>query len=221
MAERSYFKRFGYNAIRVLARLAGVVAFRIRCHGRRLLPADGGALICANHQSFMDPVLIGLACDRRLNYLARKSLFDIAPLRWLIEFLDAIPIDRDGLGLEGLKETLRRLKRGEMVLIFPEGTRTTDGRVAPLKPGFCSLARRGKAPLVPVGIDGAFDAWPRSSPWPLPAVIHVCIGEPITPEQAATFDDDQLVAELHRRILACHTLARRGRQAGRMCPVLP
>src|SRR6185369_4246968 len=95
--------------------------------------------------------------------------------------LDAIPIDRDGLGLAGLKETLKRLKRGEMVLIFPEGTRTPDGQVAPLKPGFCAIARRANVPLVPVAIDGAFDAWPRFSPVPRPATIHVEFGPPIEP----------------------------------------
>jgi len=156
-------------------------------------------------------VLVGLCSNRRLNYLARESLFAFAPFRWLIQSLDAIAIDREGLGLAGLKETLRRLRRGELVLIFPEGTRTHDGEVGPLKPGFCSLARRGRVPLVPVGIDGAFDAWPRDHRWPSLAAIHVCIGEPITVDQVRQLDDDRLVAELRRRICECHERARRGR----------
>jgi 1-acyl-sn-glycerol-3-phosphate acyltransferase len=146
-----------------------------------------------------------------MNYLARQSLFRFAPFRWLIEFYNAIPIDRDGSGLGGLKETLRRLRRSELVLIFPEGTRTLDGSVAPLKAGFCALARRAKAPLVPVGIDGAFDAWPRGRAIPWPASIHIHIGPPLSPELVERLSDDELVAELERRIRQCHAEARQGR----------
>jgi 1-acyl-sn-glycerol-3-phosphate acyltransferase len=168
--------------------------------------------VLSNHQSHFDPVLIGLACDRRLNYLARKTLFGFAPFRWLIESLDAIPIDREGLGLEGLKETLRRLKRGEMVLIFPEGTRTRDGEVAPFKPGFSALAKRTDAWLVPVAIDGAFDAWPRRRLLPGLATIHIQFGEPIAGSEARQWDERELVAEIERRIRACHAAAREHRE---------
>ena len=94
------------------------------------MPPTGGGLVMSNHQSNLDPVLIGLCCERRLNYVARQTLLTFAPLRWLFNSLDAIPIDRDGTGLGGLKETLKRLKRGELVLLFPEGTRTQGRRSA-------------------------------------------------------------------------------------------
>lgn len=196
----------------MVCRLIAVVLFRIRVSGREHVPAAGGALVLSNHQSHFDPVLIGLACDRRLNYLARKTLFRFAPFRWLIQSLDAIPIDRDGLGLDGLKETLRRLKRGEMVLIFPEGTRTRDGEMAPIKPGFSALAKRGNVWLVPVAIEGAFDAWPRRRPLPGVSTIHIQFGEPIDGQTAARYDERELVAEVERRIRGCHAEARRQRE---------
>jgi 1-acyl-sn-glycerol-3-phosphate acyltransferase len=139
-------------------------------------------------------------------------------LRQLIDYLDAIPIDRDGTGLGGLKETLKRLKRGEQVLIFPEGTRTRDGEVAPLKPGFVTLARRAAAPLVPVGLDGAYQSWPRTAKLPTFARIVMVIGEPIMPALAATLSDDALVQELECRIRACHARARRYRENQRLTP---
>ena len=188
-----------------------MLVFRIRCEGRQHVPADGGALVLSNHQSHLDPVLIGLACDRRLNYLARDTLFGFAPFRWLIKSLDAIPIDREGMGLGGLKETLKRLKADEMVLIFPEGTRTVDGEVASLKPGFCALAKRAKVPLVPAAIEGAWHAWPRSKPLPRRSDIHVQFGPAILPDEIAHYDDRELVAEVERRIRQCHALARRSR----------
>jgi 1-acyl-sn-glycerol-3-phosphate acyltransferase len=124
-------------------------------------------------------------------------------------FLDAIPIDREGGGLAGLKETLRRLKAGELVLIFPEGTRTHDGEVAALKPGFIAVARRSRVPLIPVGIDGAFQAWPRTAKLPRLGRIAIVIGPAITPEEAAALSDAELLAQLELRILTCHSLARK------------
>ena len=206
--HRSLFQRLGYNVLRVFSRLVAVWMFGLRVVGRKNWPAAGGGLICANHQSYFDPPLIGLTCNRRMNYLARDTLFRVPVLSQLIHFLDAIPIDRDGGGLAGLKETLRRLKAGEMVLIFPEGTRTTDGEVAPLKPGFIAVARRSKVPLIPVGLDGAYQAWPKRSPLPRLARVAVAVGPPITPEEVAQLSDEDLLAELEQRILTCHARAR-------------
>jgi 1-acyl-sn-glycerol-3-phosphate acyltransferase len=153
-------------------------------------------------------VLVGLACDRRLNYLARQDLFDFGLFGWLIRWYDAIPIQRDGLGLSGLKETLRRLRDGELVLVFPEGTRTVDGEVTTLKPGFCALARRAQVPLVPVGIDGAYEAWPRDRSLPRPVPIFVHIGPAISPSKFPQLSDAELVALLEQAIRRCHQRAR-------------
>jgi 1-acyl-sn-glycerol-3-phosphate acyltransferase len=212
MQQRSFGKRLWYDFTWLLCRILGVAFFRIRVRGREQVPAQGGALILSNHQSHMDPVLIGLACDRRLNFLARQSLFRFSLLRRLIESLDAIPIDREGVGLAGLKETLRRLRRGEIVLIFPEGTRTLDGEVASLKPGFCALARRADVPLVPVAIAGAFAALPRWRTIPHPTPIHVEFGKPLTPAEIENLDDVRLVAEVEARIRECHRRAADFRQ---------
>jgi 1-acyl-sn-glycerol-3-phosphate acyltransferase len=214
-APRTLAQRWVYAWVRLFARITGSLFFGVRVEGRHLFPAQGAALICANHQSYFDPALVGLACDRRLNYLARASLFKVPLLGHFIYYLDAIPIDREGTGLAGLKETLKRLKRGEMVLIFPEGTRCSDGEVAPLKAGFSSLARRSKAALVPIGIDGAFQAWPRTRPLPSLERIHIVIGEPLGPAEIAGMSDEELVAELERRIRACHASAREGRRRSR------
>ena len=134
--ERSLFKRLGYDFFWATFRLLAIVYLRLRCSGGERVPAEGGALVCSNHQSYLDPILVGVVFRRRMNYLARKTLFSSGPFGWLIAFLDAIPIDRDGFGIGGIKETLRRLKRGEMVVVFPEGTRSPDGELQSLKPGF-------------------------------------------------------------------------------------
>jgi 1-acyl-sn-glycerol-3-phosphate acyltransferase len=213
--KRTTLQHLGYDALRVLCRLAATWLYGLRVVGREKWPATGGGLICANHQSMFDPPLVGLTCPRRMNYLARDTLFRVPVLAQLITFLDAIPIDREGGGLAGLKETLRRLKAGELVLIFPEGTRTHDGEVAPLKPGFISVARRSRVPLIPVGLDGCYQAWPRTSPFPRAGRIAVVIGEPIAPDHVQSLSDDDLLAELEQRILTCHANAREVREPER------
>ena len=157
----------------------------------------------------MDPPLVGVACPRRMNCLARETLFHFAPFRWLINSLDAIPIDREGLGLAGIKESLRRLKRGEMVTIFPEGTRTGDGEIGPFLPGFTALAVRGKAAILPVAIEGAFVAWPRWRKLPRLGTIHVRYGVPLLPADVAGMDERALLAEVERRVRQCHAELRR------------
>jgi 1-acyl-sn-glycerol-3-phosphate acyltransferase len=209
---KSLHSRAWQGFLRFVGRMTAVAVFQIRCHGRELVPETGGGLMLSNHQSNLDPIVIGLANNRDLNYLARKTLFHVSALRWLMNSLDAIAIDREGTGLGGLKETLRRLKRGELVLMFPEGTRTPNGEVQPLKPGFTVLAKRAGLPLFPLAVDGTFDAWPRQQRLPSPAVIHVQFGDPIEPHLVASLSDEELVREVERRIRDCHQRARQARQ---------
>lgn len=201
--------RLWYTVLQRACQMTGLVGYGIRHTGRENIPAEGGVLVISNHQSHFDPPLVGMGCMRRMNYLARTTLFDIAPLRWLIHSLDAIPIDRDGLGLGGIKETLRRLKRGEMVLMFPEGTRTRTGDVGAFRPGFTTLAARSGAVILPVAIEGAFQVWPRWQTFP--AVfrpIHVHYGEPMPQNEIRRHEDRTLVDEVQRRVKECHALLR-------------
>jgi len=208
--DRPLWKIVWYEFLRRVVQLVAVLFYHVRHYGVRRIPAAGGVLVVANHQSHFDPPLVGMASPRRMNYLARETLFRFGPFRWLIQSLDAIPIDREGLGLNGIKESLRRLKRGEMVLIFPEGTRTSDGRIQPFRPGFTTLAVRSGAAILPVAIDGAFQAWPRRQLLPrLGGDIRVLYGEPIEPQQAAAMDERALLAEVERRVRQCHDELRR------------
>ena len=181
----------------------------MRYYGRENIPTSGGVLVVSNHQSHFDPPLVGMGVPRRMNYLARDTLFSFAPFRWLIHSVDAIPIDREGIGLSGIKESLRRLKRGEMVVVFPEGTRTRDGEIAPFRPGFTALASRSGAAILPVAIEGAFAAWPREQKLPGPGRIRVRYGPPVSPEEIRGRDERELLAEVERRVRQCQAEIRR------------
>lgn len=208
MSHRSLSNRLWYRFLQRVLQLTGVLAFRVRQTGVRNIPPEGGVLVVSNHQSVLDPPLVGMGSPRRMNYLARDTLFRFGPLRWLIRSLDAIPVDREGTGLGGLKESLRRLKRGEMVLIFPEGTRTEDGEIAPFLPGFTALAVRSGAAILPVAVEGAFAAWPRGCKLPRLGRIHVCYGRPIPPEQIVGRDQREVLAQVEQSVRRCHARLR-------------
>lgn len=195
---RSWLGRLWYAVLWCPCWAIALVAFRFRSTGREHVPATGPVLLVSNHQSHLDPVLVGIACPRQMRFLARHTLF-FWPLSWLIRSLGAVPIDRER-GLGGIKATLKLLGIGEAVLAFPEGTRSRDGRLQPLLPGFCALARRSGATIVPVAIDGAYAAMPRGSRFPRPCPIRLAFAPPVSPTELESLDDTQLVELVTRRI---------------------
>jgi 1-acyl-sn-glycerol-3-phosphate acyltransferase len=205
---RSLPSRLWYEFLKRVLQLVAILGYRVRHSGLHHIPPEGGVLVVSNHQSHFDPPLVGIGCPRRMNYVSRDTLFRFAPLGWLLSSVDSIPIDREGIGLGGIKESLKRLKRGEMVLIFPEGTRSADGEIHPFRPGFTALAVRSKAAILPVAIDGAFAAWPRWKKFPGLGRIRVHFGEPILPGEFAGRDERDLLAEVERRVRECQARLR-------------
>jgi 1-acyl-sn-glycerol-3-phosphate acyltransferase len=192
-----------YTVFRYLFRLAGLLLFKYHCIGRHYLPKSGGAIICANHQSHLDPPLVGMAPSRHCIYLARKTLFKNPVFGFVISMLDAIPLNRDGMGIEGIKATLRKLKAGEAVVMFPEGTRTKTGKLQNLKTGFITLARRSKVPLIPCGFVGAYDCLPRGGKLPCLERIRCVYGPPISAEQVTEMSDEAIIELLTLRMQDC------------------
>jgi 1-acyl-sn-glycerol-3-phosphate acyltransferase len=200
---------FLYEASYFTAAAGMTLSWSLRTEGRQHVPRTGPALLIANHQSYLDPILVGLSTRRHLCYLARKSLFNNPLFAWLIRMHNAVPIDQDGIGKEGIRAILEQLQRGQAVVVYPEGNRTEDGEMQPLKPGIQLLIKRTEAPIVPVGIAGAYDAWSRWRRLPLPAPLflpasHRCIavsvGKPLAARHFAQLPREQSLAELHQAI---------------------
>jgi 1-acyl-sn-glycerol-3-phosphate acyltransferase len=194
--------------------------FSLRREGWKNVPKKGPLLLLSNHQSMFDPVLVGLSSRRYLSYLARKSLFEQPLLAPLIRSLNAIPIDRN-MGKDGIQAVLDALGHGQAVLMFPEGERTHDGTVEPLKPGVSLLIKRVRCPIIPVGIAGCFAAWSRFQKWPKPSplflppgpsTIAISMGEPIDPARYASMKRDAMLADLHAALVAQHAAAVRLRR---------
>lgn len=204
-----------------LSKITLTGAFNYRSEGGQNVPQTGPALLLANHQSYFDPSIVGCAFRRHLCFLARKTLFRNRYFGALIDRLNAVPVDQEGVAKEGLKTILEQLHAGQAVLVFPEGERTSTGEIQTLKPGILLLIKRMAAPIVPVGIAGAFDAlprtrkWPRLSPFFLPptgADIAVSIGKPIAAKRYADMPRDQILTELRAELLWAKERAERLRR---------
>jgi 1-acyl-sn-glycerol-3-phosphate acyltransferase len=189
---------------------AFTLSYSYRRRGWHHIPRHGPVLLLANHQSMLDPILIGLAARRYLSFLARHTLFEQPLLGPLIRSLQAIPIDRS-FGKEGIQAVLHALQAGQAVAMFPEGERTHSGQVQPLKPGVALLIRRVQCPIVPVGIAGAFAAWNRFRRWPRlaplwgppdEATLAVCVGPPLDPAPLQLLSREQMLQRLQQAIIA-------------------
>jgi len=139
-------------------------------------------LLVANHQSFFDPPLIGGSLTTRdTDFLARGGLFKFKPFAWIISTLNATPIKQGAGDAGAMKETIKRLNENKAVLVFPEGSRTEDGTVQPFARGISVLLKRADCVVVPVGIAGVWDVWPRHKRFPrvFTRPVAVVYGEPL------------------------------------------
>lgn len=171
----------GHRLFRAMAR--GFYDFRIV--GAENLRFEGSAIVAANHVSFLDPPFIGQAFDEPLYFFARKTLFDHPLAGWLLKEWQSIPIDRDKPDTASLKATIRLLKSGKKVLMFPEGTRSPDGSLQPAEAGVGLFLAKTGAPVLPVRIFGTYEAYPRGARFLRPSSITLVVGRKYQPELPA------------------------------------
>jgi len=192
--------RLWWRFWRITARWIHTLAFQGRVLDVRNVPRKGGVLLVSTHQSFFDPVLASLAFDRECNFMAREDLFRN---RWFASFigsLNAFPVRRNSADMRAIKETLRRLKCGRIVLVFPEGTRTSDGRIGELQPGVAAIAKQAKVTIVPTLIEGAYNVLPRYARLPRQARIVVKYAPPIGRDEVAAMTKQALMARIDRTL---------------------
>ena len=170
--------------------------FRMRTYGRENIPEKGPFLLVSNHQSYLDPIFCAIPITRRVGFLARESLFTHWLLGGMIRSVGTIPLKLGEADLAAMRKVIDVLKKGRGICLYPEGTRTTDGKITPFKPGFGLLCRRGKAAVVPVVIDGAFESWPRHKKLFSPGPIVVSYGKAISAEDAKAMGDVKLAEVL-------------------------
>jgi len=174
------------------------VAYRFSAKNGQRLPVDGPVLIVANHASYLDPVVIGLAARRPVRFMAKEQLFKIFGLGWIISRLYAFPVKRDVFDRRAIHTALLALSEGGVVGIFPQGTRQKDG-VTEAFPGAAMIAYKSGATVVPAAISGTEKIMPEGARLPRWPRIVVSFGEPIEPD--VTGDKKEVIARLTDRIV--------------------
>lgn len=206
MMQHTWPSRLWYGAAFWTTRMFYTLGFSMRTEGWEHVPRSGPVLIVANHESFLDPVLVGLAVKRRIAYLARRTLFNNRFFGRLLGSYGVFPVDQEGIAKEGLRTVLTMLEQGDPVLIFPEGERTRTGELQPLRPGVTLILKRLHIPILPVGVAGTFEAFPRSARFPtfsplfFPAgsrgTVAASVGAPFSSERYKDMPREEILQDL-------------------------
>lgn len=167
--------RWGHRLTNIFCKTMG----HLEVQGVHHIPKEGGVLLVSNHVSFLDPVIVGSAANREIHFMARSTAFDIPGIGKLISMYNAYPVNRGAPDLGALRKTISLLKAGNVVLMFPEGTRSVDGTLGKARDGACFIADRAGVPTIPVFHSGAERMLPRSSKRLRRAKLRVTFGEPL------------------------------------------
>jgi 1-acyl-sn-glycerol-3-phosphate acyltransferase len=199
---------FVWKWVQLTARLISTIYFDMKVYGVRNVPRTGGVLIVSNHQSLLDPPLLGTRLHRPMSYMAKAELFDKNKFfTWMIRSLGAFPV-RQGAGDVGaIRETVSRLQEGRMLNIFPEGSRTVDGEILPMQPGVALVVRRAGVPVIPTAIDGSYEAWPKGAKMFRRRQIRIVYGPPL---DVTGMKGDQIIALIDRSIRTLYDRLRTG-----------
>ena len=172
----TFWYLLGYSLSKGLAK----TFFNYRVTGAENMIEEGPCIIAANHCSFFDPPLVGVACRRAIHYLARKSLLEWPILGPIFPDLNVIPVDRKNADRSALMGAIRVVKNGGAVLIFPEGTRSPDGKLQSAQPGIGMIVAKTGAPVVPVRIFGSYEVYNRNRRRPKIGAVTVRVGQPLS-----------------------------------------
>ncbi len=172
------------------------------CNGFQKIPKSGGCIVVANHTSYVDHfvlyTLIAVLARRRAKFVSKVEHFKSPLTAKIISYLGAFPINRARGGRTALAKTVDLVNAGEIVVIYPEGTRSRDGTMQPFKTGVTFVQEKTRAPIVPIGISGAFDIWPAHKKWPRPGRVSINCGTPIYRFSGPEIRDS-IANEQHRR----------------------
>ncbi|HEY0008485.1 MAG TPA: lysophospholipid acyltransferase family protein [Tepidisphaeraceae bacterium] len=168
-----------YAATQGLAAMACRIFFNVQLRGKSNIPPTGGALIVSNHQSYLDPIVLSSQMTRKMSFLASAHLFQFKPFGWYIRALSAYPIQQGKGDIGAVKQMIQLLQAGEIMNVFPEGSRSEDGKLQPIQGGVVLAIRRAKVPVVPAIVVGAYEAWNRHRLIPRPGRVRVIYRPPV------------------------------------------
>lgn len=188
--------------LRAIIRMLLFCFYRHRWYTPRNVPDEGPVLLLSNHQSYLDLVLLGTGLGHRhFHSMARRTLFRNRFFAWLISSLNAFEVDQSKGDIRAMRTAIERLEQGNLLLVFPEGSRTPDGKVHRMAPGVMLLVRRARPLIIPAAVEGAYDIWPIRAARPkLRGRTAVKYGEPIDPDELLALPPKEALALIAARI---------------------
>jgi len=178
--------------------------FRFQVKGREYIPKKGGFILASNHISYLDPMVLGVACPRLLNFMAKQDLFRNPLFSWLISTVGSFPVKRESVDISALKEAMQRLRNGKALLLFPEGRRGEVSAVTSQPQGGVGfLATKVNVTVVPAFIKGTEKALPKGAKFIRPSKISVYFGKQIQIERGMPYQDIAKLIMAKIRHLSC------------------
>jgi 1-acyl-sn-glycerol-3-phosphate acyltransferase len=189
-----------YRASRGICRLLFTVFYDYKAYGVRNVPKHGGVLMVSNHESYLDPVIVGLHVPRIMAFMAKSELFENRHFGWYIRQLHAFPV-RQGKGdIGAMRLTIEKLQEGDILNIFPEGSRSEDGKLQKVQNGAALVIRKAGVPVVPAIIEGSYECWPRKQKLPRTGRIRVIYGPPMILHDLRPAEITQRIDEAFHRL---------------------
>jgi 1-acyl-sn-glycerol-3-phosphate acyltransferase len=190
-------RRLVWKSLQSLARILSTVLFDLRVEGLEHIPPAGGAIIACNHQSYFDPIAISVQLRRPLCYIAKSELFQNPFMNWLLRSVGAFPVHQGAGDVGAVRQSIQRLREGRLLNIYPEGSRTEDGKIGRLERGIALIDRRAHVPVIPAVIVGAYEAWPIHRRFPRLSPIRIRFGPAL---KLADLNSHQIVAHVDQTL---------------------
>lgn len=171
-----------YKFVRFISCILSFLFWPIKIKGKNNFNKKGPLIFAANHVSYLDPIVLGTANKRQIHFIAKKEIFEVPILGIIVKCLGAIPVDRKRANLISIKKSLKILKEGKILGIFPEGTRSLNGHLLEFNAGLIKIAFKSNAPIIPIGINGTYDIYPPEAKIPSflkRKYIYINVGGPI------------------------------------------
>ncbi len=178
-----------YRVVSLLALITCKILFGLQARGLENIPRKGGFILASNHVSYLDPIVLGAICPRKLNFMAKQELFCHPLISWFLSQVGAFPVKRDSADLYALKYAIRCLKENKALILFPEGSRRFDSASTEPYAGIGFLTAKSYVPVIPVFIEGTEKALPAGAKFIRPAKISVHFGKQISIERRVPYQD--------------------------------
>ncbi|MEM7624766.1 MAG: lysophospholipid acyltransferase family protein [Planctomycetota bacterium] len=203
MPNRPLWRLFAWQFMQQLAKLLLIVLYRAKHWGSETIPAEGPVLFLANHQSFYDPILLGIGSSKRHFYsLGRSTLYDKKWSAFMGNITNSIPVEQGAGDVKAMKKCIEVLKDGQALMLFPEGARTMTGEIEKFETGAMLIIKRARPRVVPVAIEGPYDIWPRGQKRPkFSGRMGIMYGEPIAAETLNAMPAEDAMEMLRQRVI--------------------